>query len=71
MPYFYLNQNRQGNGDYEVHESGCSRMPSETNREYLGIFQECKVAVSEAKRRHPQWHRINGCYWCARTCHTT
>ena len=71
MASYYLNTNRQTNGDYEVHESGCTRMPNESNREYLGNFSDCKGAVAAAKQRHPYWHRINGCYWCARTCHTT
>lgn len=69
--YYYLNQNQQSNGDYEVHSADCTRLPSQQNREYLGIFDNCREAVGEARRRHPSWSRINGCYWCSRSCHTT
>jgi hypothetical protein len=71
MADYYLNQNKQSNDDYEVHLSTCSFLPAQSNREYLGAFDYCWQAVSEAKRRHPTWHRINGCYYCVPSCHTT
>ncbi len=71
MANFYLNINRQPNGDYEVHAAGCNRMPTIINQDYLGNFWTCGEAVREAKRKHPTWHRINGCYYCCNPCHTT
>lgn len=71
MAHYYLNHNRQQNGDYEVHADPCIYMPAAANREYLGSFVYCSEAVSEAKRRHPTWYRINGCYTCSNPCHTS
>lgn len=68
MARYYVNKNAQSNGDHEVHKSGCSYMPEEHNRIYLGDFTSCHGAVSEAKKRYP---KSNGCYYCSRDCHTT
>ena len=57
----------QSNGDHEVHTPGCSFFPEEQNRIYLGDFASCKPAVTEAKRHYGQ---SNGCYYCAKECHT-
>lgn len=67
MARFYVNQNAQNNGDHEVHEQGCSFMPENANRTYLGDFGGCSAAVREAMKRYNQ---VNGCYYCARGCHT-
>jgi hypothetical protein len=66
MANYYVNNNAQPNGDHEVHEQGCSYMPSD--RTYLGNFSNCASAVAEAKKTYRQ---SNGCYWCSRACHTT
>ncbi len=66
MARYYVNKNRQSNGDHEVHRLGCSFMPAEANREYLGDFSSCTDAVREAKRTYPQ---SNGCYYCSNECH--
>lgn len=71
MGSYYLNKNRQTNGDYEVHTGTCSWLPDAVKREYLGEFVHCRDAVAEAKRRYPTWYRINGCYFCCNACHTT
>lgn len=71
MASYYLNKNQQPNGDYEVHTGGCAFLPTVANREYLGEFLYCWQAVQEAKSRHPTWYRINGCYYCSQSCHTT
>ena len=68
MAAYYVNKQAQANGDHEVHLDGCSYMPEESNKEYLGEFDDCAGAVREAKKRHP---KSNGCYWCSRGCHTT
>lgn len=68
MPMYYVNKVVQSNGDHEVHELGCSYMPSQQNQLYLGSFSNCHDAVREAKKHYRQ---SNGCYWCAKECHTT
>ena len=67
MPKYYVNKNAQDNGDHEVHKEGCSYMPDEENRQYLGIFDDCYAAVEKAKEYFSQ---SNGCYYCSLDCHT-
>lgn len=67
MALYYVNKNAQSNGDHEVHEQGCSFMPSDENRKYLGNFSNCRDAVREAKKHYSQ---VNGCYYCSNACHT-
>lgn len=38
MARYYVNKNAQSNGDHEVHKQGCTWMPHEDNRIYLGNF---------------------------------
>ncbi|HLG01451.1 MAG TPA: hypothetical protein VI916_13370 [Acidimicrobiia bacterium] len=65
---YYVNQNAQDNGDHEVHTSECSYLPDPENRLYLGSFDTCGPAVTEAKKTYPQ---SNGCFYCSRACHTS
>lgn len=67
MALYYVNQNAQSNGDHEVHVSTCSYLPDATNRTYLGDFQTCGPAVTEAKK---SYSKANGCYFCSKPCHT-
>ncbi len=67
MARYYVNTNKQSNGDNEVHTTGCSFLPNAENRVYLGDFNSCGPAVAEAKRRG---YNANGCYYCSRACHT-
>lgn len=64
---YYVNTNAQANGDHEVHEDGCSRMPLIFNRKYLGSFSNCKDAVEEAKKTYST---ADGCYYCCKECHS-
>lgn len=68
MPRYYVNKNAQANGDHEVHQSGCSYMPAEHNRIYLGVHDTCGSAVREAKKTYS---KSNGCFFCSRACHTS
>jgi hypothetical protein len=68
MALYYVNKMAQSNGDHEVHILGCTFMPEEKNRVYLGNFTTCSQAVIEAKKTH---EKSNGCYYCANDCHTT
>lgn len=67
MAKYYVNKNAQSNGDHEVHKLGCSYMPREENRKYLGEFSSCAQAVMKART---YYHQVNGCYFCSRECHT-
>ena len=67
MDHYYVNQQAQYNGDHEVHKDGCSWMPENHNRQYLGNFAHCREAIRVAKR---YFHQVNGCYYCSRECHT-
>jgi len=68
MARYYVTKQAQTNGDHEVHQFGCSWMPAEDNRIYLGDFPTCRSAVTAAKRHYT---RANGCYYCSRECHTS
>ena len=67
MANYYVNKNAQSNGDHEVHKSGCSFMPNEENRKFLGNHTYCWGAVNEAKKHYDH---VNGCYYCSKECHT-
>lgn len=68
MARYYVNDNAQSNGDYEVHVETCSFLPSSANRIYLGNYTSCRDAVREARKHHS---KVNGCYYCSNSCHTT
>lgn len=68
MKKYYVNKNAQPNGDHEVHTSDCRYLPNVENRKYLGEFNYCSSAVTEAKKTYPQ---SNGCKTCSNSCHTT
>lgn len=73
MSKFVLNQVTQANGDNEVHNAtdGCRYMPSLLNQIDLGYHESCHQAVADAKRKYPNYRRINGCAFCCPACHTT
>jgi hypothetical protein len=68
MKNYYVNKNKDVDGDHEVHESGCKHMPLAENRTYLGEFSSCSGAVTEAKKTYPT---ADGCYHCCEACHTS
>ena len=72
MPNFIINKNAQPNGDHEVHNitTGCSHLPESENQIDLGYHDNCKGAVSKGKKDWPN-NKINGCYYCAKVCHTS
>lgn len=70
MPKYCVNKVAQsGSGDHEVHDlastKGC--LPSAVNRIDLGTHATCVGAVAAAKKLYD----VNGCFYCASTCHTT
>jgi hypothetical protein len=65
MATYYVNNEQQSNGDYEVHVASCSYFPS--NYTSLGDHNGCQTAVAQANRTHSP---ANGCYYCCNACHT-
>ena len=68
MNYYYFNTNTDQNGYHEVHQRGCSYMPSDANRKYIGQFDNCVDAIREANRSYPSL-KFDGCYYCCHECH--
>lgn len=66
MATYCVNMNAQPNGDHEVH-TNCDHLPEPANQKYLGVFNNCREAVSAAKAYYSQ---VNGCYYCCNACHT-
>lgn len=65
---YYVHTKTDDEGDYEVHVSDCSWLPNEENRKYLGNFNNCKEAVTEARK---YFSPVNGCKHCCKLCHTS
>ena len=72
MPRFIINKKAQKNGDHEIHNAtkGCSYMPATENQIDLGVHTTCHGAVAQAKQAWPK-NRVNGCYYCCNSCHTS
>lgn len=70
MPTFCVNMNAQSNGDHEVHnlDRNCNRLPALGSRQDLDWHQDSRSAVAAAMAT---CSRSNGCFYCARECHTT
>ncbi|CNI33458.1 Uncharacterised protein [Yersinia aldovae] len=68
MTLYYVNTNKQNNGDNEVHSSTCGCMPIEKNRKLLGDYNSCQEAVKVAI---DMGYNANGCYYCSKACHTS
>ena len=65
---YYVNKEKDEDGDHEVHEGGCKYLPAAENRQYLGLFESCAGAVEEAKKTY---ETANGCVHCSEECHTS
>ena len=65
MATYYVNKNAQSSGDHEVHVSTCSHLPDADNRKYLGTYDNCQDAVTEAKKTDSS---ADGCYYCCKPC---
>lgn len=68
MSKYYVNNQRQTNGDHEVHVKGCYWLELASDTTDLGEHLSCSSAVAAAKRTYPT---ANGCYHCASACHTS
>ena len=65
MIRYYVNNDTDSKGDHEVHRKDCDKLPS--NRKDLGEFDNCRDAVTEAKKTYS---KSNGCWHCSRECNT-
>lgn len=68
MATYCVNRNAQDNGDHEVHNvtAGCGFLPEHRNRVDLGEHPDCRSAVREAGR---YFTPVDGCAYCAPSCH--
>ena len=64
--HYYVNKNKDAQGNHEVHKEGCNKMPALQNREYVGYFNNAHDAVRKAKQTYPT---ADGCYWCCPEAH--
>jgi hypothetical protein len=64
---YYVNDHAQPTGEHEVHKQGCSYMPGDRHRQFVGNFDSCQPAVQAAATHYAN---VDGCYFCCRACHT-
>lgn len=71
MPNYCVNSNAQPNSrDHEVHDLASTKdcLPFPSNRIDLGWHPDCQSALTDARKYYSD---VNGCYYCAKGCHTT
>lgn len=59
MPHYFANNHAYSDGAHDVHELGCSRMP--TDKRYLGNFESLPEAMIEARKEFWQVARCERC----------
>ena len=67
MKRYILSTLKNEQGDREVHESSCARLPSYVYQKDLGYHFTCSSAMTAARAMHPT---VNGCSECNRACYT-
>lgn len=65
MTTYLVNKQAQSTGEHEVHQDTCRHLPDIANRQYLGVFSNCKEALVAAKK---QYSNVDGCYYCCNEC---
>jgi hypothetical protein len=63
MIHYYLDDDQQASGSYEVHENGCPYCSDSLNRTYLGLFSTAEEVIIKAKDLFPL-RKIRGCIYC-------
>jgi hypothetical protein len=63
MGHYYLDDEQQPEGVYEVHEEKCLYISTPLNRTYLGTFSNPEVVIVKARELFPL-KRIKGCIHC-------
>ena len=51
MQRYYVNKNKDQNGNHEVHTTGCPHPPAEHNRVPLGLHASCGPATAAARTK--------------------
>lgn len=64
MDRYFINDDAQSTGEYEVHKEGCPNLNKK--KEYLGLFDNCLAAVGEAKDFYLD---VSSCSVCCMPCH--
>ena len=59
MTHYFVDNRAQPDGAHEVHSVGCKRMASD--KQYLGDFLSCDLAVLEARK---EFWNIASCVRC-------
>lgn len=54
MKFFYLSSNSTPVGEFEIHERNCPKIPSLSERSYLGPFVTPAEALKQARRFKPK-----------------
>ena len=67
MRYYFYDQ-KDKNGNHEVHTVNCSFLPSPENRTYIGDFSSCKAAIRSAESTY-SLRSFDGCFYCSKACH--
>jgi hypothetical protein len=69
MPRFCVNTKAQSTGEHEVHnlDAGCDHLPDPQHQRPLGGHPDCHSAVAMAATFYVD---VDGCFYCARACHT-
>ena len=68
MPDYYVNKNKDREGNNEVHRYDCHKLPYPENRKHLGDYTTCQPAVAKAKSIG--YPNADGCRICSYDCHT-
>ena len=61
MAIYYVSKKESSKGQHEVHCIGCTYMPKDDARLYLGDYMSCKSAVRKAG---DFYHEVAGCQHC-------
>lgn len=64
MNHYYVHDDVDENGQHEVHNDNCFRLPKD--KSYLGYYSNSKEAVEKAKTIYSN---SDGCYHCCRDSH--
>lgn len=66
LEIYYVNRNKDNQGNNEVHRDSCGFLPHYENREYIGWCQNSYEAVLIAKQKYP---KADGCWHCCPESH--
>lgn len=67
--YYYVNNDQTHNPGlhHEVHTQECAEKLGIINKSYLGCYNNCQDALTEAKKKY---YDADGCVQCCYYCHT-